>query len=397
VNDVSQVQQIQSGNDSTAFVTGAGEKVKTWGLDAHGQLGNNDATKSSQAAPVLVQGLPTTPTDTVKWVDDGDQFYLALLTDGSVYGWGNDSSGQLGQGPDAQGNCDDQLVAQRVPVLPSDIVGIAAAAGESYALTSGGQVWAWGDNSVGQLGLGFTSTTGDPGTCTSGSGKTGIYTPQLITASALNDVSNPVWQISAGNGYAIAVLSDKTTVYAWGNNGDGQLGVNLGTSSLTPQKDTNWPPSTEMGSGGEITQISAGGNYLCDGHVLVLLNDGHVWAWGADSAGQLGNNSTSDPNPAAPVQPMVDKSGTPLTGASWITAGGFHSGALVGGVVYMWGGNDYGQVGNGKTPAVDQPFSCNNPASDNTVKIAKPILNPATGSNLTAKYLSAGSLHTASL
>ena len=176
--NVSDVTQVQSGNDSTAIVEGG--QVWTSALNGDGELGNGSAMSSS--TPALVTGPPAFSTQSVTEVDDGDQFYIARLSDGSVWGWGNNSSGELGQQP---GNCDSNYSTPvQIQGLPSDIATVAAAGATSYALTSDGQLYAWGDNSDGQLGT--ASPTVSP--CAPGSNT--YPEPELVTFPGLTQASS---------------------------------------------------------------------------------------------------------------------------------------------------------------------------------------------------------------
>ncbi len=378
---MSDVTQVQSGNDSTAILESG--QVWTWGLNNDGELGNGSTTSSSTLVPV---SGPVFSKQSVTYIDDGDEFYIASLSDGSVWGWGNNSSGELGLQP---GGCDSNYSTPvQVPGLPSDIKTVAAAAGTSYALTTDGQLYAWGDNSDGQLG------TANPNVSPCAQGSNTYPEPEPVTFPGLS-LGVVVLQISAGCGYAVAVMSDGS-IWAWGNDTHGQLGRGKegpGAHGSVPKPVENWPPGSEADTG--VHQISAGGNDQCDGHVLVLLNDGDVWAWGTNTAGQLGNGSTTDAK--TPVQVTTLPGGGAVTA---VTAGGYHSGALVRGDVYMWGGNDYDQVGwNGKPPSGPENNCPKNILATDYVKKPKPIYldSPTDSTPLTATLLSAGSEHSASL
>ena len=141
-------------------------------------------------------------------------------------------------------------------------------------------------------------------------------------------------------------LTSEGSVYAWGANGDGQLGNGSNTNSSIPVQ--------VLGVGGTgvlagITTIAAG-RY----HSVAVGNGGSVYAWGTNGYGQLGNGSTS--NSSTPVQVLgVGGSGV-LSGITRITAGQYHSVAVGnGGSVYAWGANGYGQLGNGSTSNSSTP------------------------------------------
>jgi alpha-tubulin suppressor-like RCC1 family protein len=224
---------------------------------------------------------------------------------GAVYAWGNNTNGQLGDGTT---NPSPTPIA--VPGL-SGIVNVVAGGGSgsapgfSLAVRSDGVVFAWGYNNDGELGLGNTS----PG-------------PKVPTQ--IPSFPN-VLSVAAGQQFAVALKKDGT-VWAWGDNSHGQLG-----------KGDNFPSSSPLQVPGpsSIVKVVAGGF-----HVLALRADGAVFAWGLNSSGQIGNNSQIDS--LVPVQV------TGLPGAAVdITANIAQSWALLAdGSVYGWGGNNVGQDGD---------------------------------------------------
>ncbi|MFC0039620.1 ricin-type beta-trefoil lectin domain protein [Actinomadura rayongensis] len=172
-------------------------------------------------------------------------------------------------------------------------------------------VWAWGDNSHGQLGDGTTTSR-----------------PVMAPVKGLTDVK----AVSAGDGYSVALKTDGT-VWAWGDNASGQLGTGNRTSSSVPVQVT--------GLSG-VTGVSASR----DGHVLAALSDGRVMAWGAGTGGQLGNGTTADST--TPV--AVSGISTVASGMGAVSAGyGFSTALLADGTVRSWGHNDNGELGNGTT------------------------------------------------
>jgi len=133
-------------------------------------------------------------------------------------------------------------------------------------------------------------------------------------------------------------------VYAWGANNNGQLGDGTTTQSFKPVQVLKASGVPLTG----VVQVAAGIQ-----HGLALLDDHTVWAWGYNFFGQLGNNNNNDSSVA--VQVVSDLSGTVLTGVTDIRAFGSSSMAKVGNVWYVWGDNTYGQLGNGSTGIVSLP------------------------------------------
>jgi hypothetical protein len=192
----------------------------------------------------------------------GNSFSLLLTRDGTVWSAGINTLGQLGHG-----SIDSQESVAPVAGLASGGIssGVAIAAGSNHALAlkSDGTVWAWGANDSGQLGNG----------CTIGSNCSTSSTP--VQVSGLTNVV----AIAAGGSHSLALKSDGT-VWAWGLNSNGQLGNNSTTSSSTPVQVTGLP---------FITQIAAG---QLDSQAIDRSGD--LYGWGANGNGQLGVGNTND-------------------------------------------------------------------------------------------------------
>jgi hypothetical protein len=256
---------------------------------------------------------------------------LALKSDGTVWAWGANDYGELGNGTFAQSNTPVQVLGPGGVGFLTGVTAIAGGGFHSLALKSDGTVWAWGDDFYGQLGNG-TNRTDLP---------YGIATPVQVLGSGGVGYITGVTAIAGGFFHSLALKSDGT-VGAWGADFAGQLGN--GTYTTTPPYGIATPVQV-LGSGGVgyITGVTAiaGGFY----HNLALKNDGTVWTWGLNGNGQLGNTF---PNSNTPVQ-VVDPGGVGyLTGVTAIAGGGFHSLALKSeGTVRAWGHDFAGQLGNG--------------------------------------------------
>lgn len=206
-----------------------------------------------------------------------------------------------------------------------------------HVLCSNGTVWGWGDNTNYQLGDGTTDDHYDT----------------VVQASGLSNVRG----ISSGEDYTIAVKSDGT-VWAWGGavsytsptqvsslsdiiavsaRTSGFIALQSGGTVLTiPFSSSTIGTPAAVSGLSNVIAIAAGG-----GHNLALKSDGTVWAWGSNSAGQLGDGTTTN-QPTTPVQVSS------LTGITGIAAGEAHSLAIKSdGTVWAWGRNNFGQLGDG--------------------------------------------------
>jgi len=230
--------------------------VEAWGYNNSGQLGNGTTTNSNTPVPVSL-------LNNVTMVSGGAYHSLALKADGTVWSWGANDSGQLGTGTTA---------ASSTPVQVKNLTNVTAiaagASNSSYALRSDGTMWAWGDNSYGQLG-------------NSAAGHTATLPVQVPLANLTG--------IGAGDTFASAIKSDGTA-WSWGNNNRNQVGSTACTS-----KTCSVP--VQVSNLSNVAFI-AGGSGL---NGLATRSDGTVWAWGDNTWGEAGNGTSTNPEPV-PVQ-----------------------------------------------------------------------------------------------
>jgi alpha-tubulin suppressor-like RCC1 family protein len=280
----------------------------SWGANAAGQLG--DSTTTGTGTPGTVNGLTGVaalaaggPTG----IGDGGHT-LALRSDGSVWAWGQNNFGQLGDGCVVNMDCADRAFPAPVPGL-HDVVAVAAGRGHSLALLANGHVKAWGRNSSGQLGDGSTQSSGTPV----------LVLPGVVFLGAR--------AIAAGGRHSLAVLKDGRMV-AWGENGFGQLGDGTLTDRVHPTLIVASPLTGYTG-------VAGGAN-----HSLARHRDGRVFAWGRNHQGQLGNGTFT--GSAVPVQ--IGR----LNDVIGVAAGDAHSLVLrVTRTLLAWGGNLSGELGAG--------------------------------------------------
>src|ERR1035437_9582533 len=271
--------------------------VKSWGINNTGELGIGYISTGGcqcNSLPVNVLGL-----NQIVAISGGTGFALALKSDGTVWSWG--SSG-------GTGSFLQRFTPMQVNGI-SNVVKIAAGQGHSMAIKQDGTLWTWGMNYFGELGNGTATTTG----C------------QCDTIPAqVNGLTNVI-DIAADYNSSIALKADGT-VWSWGRNTVGNLGDSTNIDRLTPVR--------VYGLSG-VTAISAGSF-----HCLALKNDGTIWAWGDNSNKALGDSTNINRN-----YPVHSKG---LSGITAISAGAYYSLALKNdGTVWFYGNNYSGQGGNG--------------------------------------------------
>ncbi|MEW6684219.1 MAG: HYR domain-containing protein, partial [Nitrospirota bacterium] len=295
---------IAAGYNHTCALLADGT-VHCWGDNTYGKLGDGTNAPFS-TVPVSVSGMSTATT-----IAAGVAHTCALLADGTVHCWGDNTYGELGDGMNTP--------LSNVPVSVSGIstaTAIATGAFHTCALLADGTVHCWGDNTYGELGDGMNTPLSNVPVSVSG----------ISTATA----------IAAGYDHTCALLADGT-VHCWGRNGDGQLG-----------DGTNAPFSTVPVSVSGIstaTAIAAG-----DLHTCALTSDGTVECWGQNFYGQLGDGTN------APSAVPVSVSG--ISTATAIATGQLHTCALLAdGTVTCWGYNGSGRLGDGTNAPSNTPVS----------------------------------------
>ncbi|PST48912.1 hypothetical protein COO72_05230 [Bifidobacterium callitrichos] len=255
--------QVSAGSDHSLAVGDDGNTY-AWGFNDRGQLGNNSTNESH--VPVMVKA-----PDGVKFtqVSAGDNHSLAIGDDGNTYVWGGNGSGQLGSGIPGYSSWVPRMVTMLDGV---HFTQVSAQNDISLAIGDNGNIYAWGWNKDGLLGVDSTiSVINAPRK---------VKTPEGIKFT----------QVSAGGDYHSLAIGDDGNTYAWGANDTGQLGNNSTDDSTVPVKVT-------MPEGVKFTQVSAGW-----GHSLAIGDDGNTYAWGYNYYGQLGNNSTDNDAHPTPVK-----------------------------------------------------------------------------------------------
>ena len=296
--------QVSAGNYHTAAIKTDGT-LWTWGYNGYGQVG--DGTTTDRLSPGTTLGGGTN----WKQVSAGKEHSIAAIkTDGTLWTWGYNGYGQLG---------DDTTIDRSSP-------GTTAGGGTTWkqvsaggylvaAIKTDGTLWTWGANWFGQLGDGTLTNRSSPGT-TAGGGTT--------------------WSQAAASPNYIAAVKTDGTLWAWGMNDNGQLGI-------TDTIDRSSP--VEVAGGGTTwSYVNCGWE-----HTVALKTDGTLWTWGSNLTGQLGDGTTTNRN--SPVT-------TVGAGTTWsqVDGGKYHSVAIkTDGTLWAWGWNTNGELGGGATTARSSP------------------------------------------
>jgi alpha-tubulin suppressor-like RCC1 family protein len=348
--------------------------VQCWGENNYGQLGNGDGNLTNSSVPVAVRNL-----NTATRVVTGDGHTCALVGDnGAVQCWGLGDSGQRGDGS-----------FNTISTVPGPVVGITGAVGvatrgyHSCALLGDGTVWCWGRNSDGQLGNGTAGTQCPTTPPPPGS------PPVLCSSTPVQSGITGAADVIAGGYHTCALFTDGTA-QCWGRNDDGQLGDGTFTTSSTPVPVGGltgaaavtggfyhacallgdgtvqcWGRNAEgqLGDGSSLgkrapTRVAGlsdaravSGGYK---HTCAVLGNGTVWCWGLNDDGQLGSGTTT--SSTTPVQAVG------INDAVAVSAGILHTCALLSNsTVKCWGavapGDGFGQLGNGARTGSSTPVT----------------------------------------
>jgi alpha-tubulin suppressor-like RCC1 family protein len=321
-------KQVSSGIASHTAAIKTDGTLWLWGKNNVGQLGNNGyANRSSPVQTVSA-------TTDWKQVSAGHNYTACVKTDGTLWTWGLNSYGQLGNNDTGNYSSPVQITGGGTTWKQVD-----GGHGNTAAIKTDGTLWTWGRNNYGQLGNDSTTNRSSPG--------------QTISAGTN-------WkQVSAG-GYFTAAIKTDGTLWLWGQNSYGRLGDNSRTHRSSPVQTvsggTNWK------------QVSCGAQ-----HTACIKTDGTLWTWGRSNFGQLGDNTETDRS--SPVQ-------TVAAGTNWkqVSGGTQHTACIkTDGTLWAWGKN----------------YSDGRLGDNTTVHKSSPVQTRAGGTNW--KQVSAGYLHTAAV
>jgi alpha-tubulin suppressor-like RCC1 family protein len=326
-----------AGNHSCAVLSDGA--AACWGQNPSGELGNG--TTNSSSTPVTVTGGALIAKKVISITAGGSFFYqniyrghtCAVLSEGTAACWGWNEFGQLGSG--STSNSTIPVAVTGGALTDKIVTSIAASSSHTCAVLSDGSVACWGSNRSGQLGNGTTTNS---------------TIPVAVTGDALT--GKTVTKLAVSDARTCAVLSDGS-VACWGvvdilSNGNGDS-----VMSATPVAITGGALA-----GKTVTSITNGG-----GHTCAVLSDGMAACWGSNWYGTLGNgtwlgygsNSSNYSNTPAPVASNGVIAGKTVTS---VTASQYHTCAVLSdGMAACWGDNYYGELGDGSTTLSTTPVS----------------------------------------
>jgi alpha-tubulin suppressor-like RCC1 family protein len=335
---------VQGSNFAVAVRTDG--TVWTWGNNRYGQLGTGQISAAGTTTPVQVAAGSSWQAAAA-----GDTHLLAQRTDGSVWAWGSNSYGELGNG-------------QGLRLTPAQVgtatnwSQVAATYYSTWGIQADNSLWGWGENSWGIVGYAPPLDQAVPGPVSAGSTWQSVGEGYLRNAGVRQDgtlwrwgilpegtvISPPQqlgtatnWRSTAGGfGFNLGIQQDGT-LWAWGINNFGQLGTG------GPATDSPAAP-VQVGSATTWQNISCG-----DNHAASIRANGTLWAWGLNNTGQVGTGASTY-SYFTPVQV-----GTATTW-SQVACGFSYTVALrADGTLWGWGDNTYGQLGTGTTTRASQP------------------------------------------
>jgi alpha-tubulin suppressor-like RCC1 family protein len=298
--------EIAAGNATSAAIDKNG-RIWSWGFNNSGQLGNG--ANVQQLTPVSLAGA----VKTFCKISLSNGQTLALDKNGRAWGWGFNTTGLLG---------DNSVTARNTPVSVAGAIKtfcqIAAGNQHALAIDKNNNTWAWGPNDQGQLGANLSAL---------------VRTPKSIVLGA----NKTFCQVNIGGGFSI-MIDRVGKIWSWGVNTSGFIGDNTTTARYTP--------INLAGVNKTFCKVASGG-----GWTLAIANTGRLWGWGLNTNGRIGDNSTTQRN--TPVSIL----GAAKTFCQ-IDCGNAHSLAIdKNGRAWAWGNNTFGALGNNSTVSRNTPVS----------------------------------------
>jgi len=329
------------GFGGTSFAIQPDGSLWAWGNNERGLVGDGTFSWLDEEPNVWINNTRYTPVrimEDVIAVSAGDSHAMAIREDNSLWAWGENRWGQLGNGTTASWR---EPVASPIRIM-EDVVSVSVGGAHTMAIRSDGSLWAWGANMSGQLGNGTV---------------TEVEMDEDTWEPIFEPISSPIWIMdnvvatSAGASHTMAIRTDGT-LWAWGSNTFGQLGN--GTRTITEWDEhgeqiniVDNDRHTPVFIMDDVIAVSAGVH-----HTMAIRSDGSLWAWGAGLLGDgsdLGRNLYEVWNNfGAGDLHTINEPTRIMDDVIAVSTGSFHTAIIRNdGSLWSWGNNHFGQIGDG--------------------------------------------------
>ena len=318
-------------------------KVYVWGANYYGQLGlgdtndRNTPTKNTQLEQLIQQngGVNNILTLKTSWKHN-----VLVFKNGKVYVWGANYYGQLGLGDTTNRNAPtkntqlEQLIQENGDA--NNILTLETGHSYSILIFKNGKVYVWGYNEYGQLGIGDTTNRNTP-------------TENTKLEQIIQENGGAENILTLKTGYAHNILIFKNgKVYVWGRNGYGQLGLGDNTNGKTPTENTQLEQIIQENGGADnILTLKTGWD-----HNILIFRNGKVYVWGRNEYGQLGlgdQGRRNTPTENSQLEQIIQENGGADNILTLKTGESHNILIFRNGKVYVWGYNEFGQLGLGDT------------------------------------------------
>lgn len=379
------VQSLMGGYHSSALTSEG--RLFMWGYNYYGQLG--DSTTTSRNTPTeITSHFDLAGSETITQVTLGTYHSSALTSEGRLFMWGNNEYGQLGDGTTIWRNAPTEINNHFLLLLDETVIQVSLGFAHSSALTSEGRLFMWGYNAVGELGDGTIMSRHTPveisdqfnlnegenifqvslaylrSSALTSEGRLFMWginsygqlgdgttinrsTPTDITDSFEISTDDMIVLVSLG-GYHSSALTSKGNLFVWGWNAHGQLGDGTNTNRTTPTEITS---HFDLSNDDTLIQVTLGQVYSS-----ALTSKGRLLMWGNNGVGQLGDGTTMNRSTPTDITGVLALPTDETT--THVSFGESHSSALTSkGRLFVWGGNSFGQLGDGTTTQRETPFN----------------------------------------
>jgi alpha-tubulin suppressor-like RCC1 family protein len=310
--------QVFLGDYHSSEITPEGQ-IFTWGRNLWGQLGD-DGARNSKSTPVnITLEFNLNAGETIIQASLGYSHSLAITSEGRIFTWGNNNYGQLGDGTTTNRLTPVDITSKFNLNAGETIIQASLGSVHSSAITSEGRIFTWGSNSSTPI---------------------NVLTPMDITSEFNLNAGETIIQASLGGLFYSSAITSEGRIFTWGNNQNGQLGDGTTTDRLTPVDITS-----EFNLNAEEMIIET---FLGSSHSLAITSEGRIFTWGSNSAGQLGDGTTTDRLTPVDITSKFNlNAGEMIIQAS---LGSVHSSAITSeGRIFTWGHNFGGKLGDGTT------------------------------------------------